>query len=141
MLLLEGLATIAFGLWVMSHGTESGASIMIILGLPVLLFGVAQTIIGFARLLKEKAPDALEPGLAQSAKRRDRSRAIEQSSSFARSVDREGSSRQQKVRVRHEQKVRGQQTRRNRCPECGAKYGITDLVTQPIMCSKCWKQS
>jgi hypothetical protein len=141
MLLLEGLATIAFGLWVMSQGTEPGASILIILGLPVLLFGIVQTFIGFARLLKEKAPDALEPGLEQSAKKRDRSPTIDQSLSFASSVDRESPSRQQKVRVRPEQKVREQQARRNRCPECGAKYGIIDLVTQPTMCSECWKKS
>jgi len=141
MLFLEGFATIAFGLWLMSQGTEPGASIMIILGLPVLLFGIAQTIIGFARLLKEKAPDALEPGLEQSAKKRDRSPTIEQSSSFASSVDRESPSRQQKVRVRPEHEVRERQARKNRCPECGVKYGIIDLVTQPTMCAKCWKKS
>lgn len=141
MLFLEGLATIAFGLWVMSHGTEPGASIMIIIGLPVLLFGIARTIIGFARVLQEKAPDALARGLEQSAKKRDRSPASEQSSSFASSVDRESPSRQQKVSVRPEQTVREQQARRNRCPECGAKYGIIDLVTQPTMCSRCWKRN
>ena len=72
MLLLEGLGTIVFGLWIMSHGTGHGESIMFVFGLPVALFGIVLTIIGFTKSLKEKTPVVPALGLEQSPKKRDR---------------------------------------------------------------------
>lgn len=141
MLFLEGLGTIVFGLWVMSHGTGPGESIMIVLGLPVVLFGVVLTIIGFAKSLNKKATDVSGLDLEQSPKEGDRVAAIEDALSFGDSVERESLAQEQKVRVRPEQKVEEQQSQRNMCRECGAKYGLIDLIGQPTMCSKCWKKS
>lgn len=120
MLLSEGLGAIVFGLWVMSHGTGSGESIMFVLGLPVVLFGIVLTIIGFTKSLKEKTPVVPALGLEQSLKKRDRFPAIEDALIFADSNERESLARKQKVRVRPEQKVDEQQSKRNTCPECGA---------------------
>jgi len=133
MLLLEGIGTIVFGLWVMSQGTGPGDSIMIVLGLPVVLFGVVLTIIGFAKSMKEKTPDVSELGSERSSKDRDLFPNIEDPLPYAESVE-----PQSLVR---EQNVQGQQSKRNICPECGAKYGLIDLIAQPAMCSKCWKKS
>lgn len=66
-----------FGLWLMSHGAGPGESIMIVLGLPVVLFGVMPTIIGFTKFPEKKKPDVPELGLEQSPKKRDRFPAIE----------------------------------------------------------------
>ena len=52
----------------MSHGAGPGESIMIVLGLPVVLFGVMPTIIGFTKFPEEKKPDVPELGLEQSPK-------------------------------------------------------------------------
>jgi uncharacterized membrane protein YhaH (DUF805 family) len=42
----------------------------------------------------------------------------------------------------HSKQVRQKQhSKREICPECGAKYGLIDLMAQPTMCSKCWKKS
>ena len=120
MLLSEGLGAIVFGLWVMSHGTGSGESIMFVLGLPVVLFGIVLTIIGFTKSLREKTPVVAALGLEQSLKKRDRFPAIEDALIFADSNERESLARKQKVRVRPEQKVDEQQSKRNTCPECGA---------------------
>ena len=69
MLLLEGLGTIVFGLWLMSHGTGPVESIMIALGLAVVLSGVMLIIIGFTKFRKEKTPDVPELGLEQSPRK------------------------------------------------------------------------
>ena len=57
-----------FGLWLVSHGAGPGESIMIVLGLPVVLFGVMPTIIGFTKFPEKKKPDVPELGLEQSPK-------------------------------------------------------------------------
>ena len=141
MLLLERLGTIVFGLWLTSHGTGPGESIMIVLGLPVVLFGVMPTVIGFTKFPEKKKPDVPELGLERSSKKRDRFPGFEGTLFFADSVERESFAWEQRVRVRPEQKVEEQQPKRNTCPECGAKYGLIDLVGQPTMCPKCWKKS
>jgi hypothetical protein len=141
MLLLEGIGTIVFGLWVISHGIGPGESIMIVLGLPVVLFGVGLTIIGFAKSMKEKTPDVSELGSQQSPTRRDFVRTIENDVSFSNSAERPSLARQQEVRVRPERIVQERQSRKKACPECGAKYGLIDLMGQPTMCSKCWKKT
>lgn len=126
MLLLEGIGTIVFGLWVMSQGTEAGASILIIIGLPIVLFGIVLTFIGFARAMKEETPVGSEPG---------------DDVSFAESVERKSLSREQDMSVRTGHAVHERQSRRRSCPECGTNYGLIDLVGQPTMCSRCWKKS
>ena len=105
MLLLEGLETIVFGLRLMSHGTGPVESIMIALGLAVVLSGVMLIIIGFTKFRKEKTPDVPELGLEQSPKKRDHFPAIDDALFFADSVERESFAREQRVRVRLEQKV------------------------------------
>ena len=141
MLLLERLGTIVFGLWLTSHGTGPGESIMIVLGLPVVLFGVMLTFIGFTKFLKEKKPDVPELGLERSSKKRDRFPGFEGTLFFADSVEREGLALEQEERLPTRQKVQERQPRRNTCPECGTKYGLIDSVCQPTICSKCWKKS
>jgi len=141
MLLLEGIGTIVFGLWVVSQGTEPGASILIIIGLPIVLFGVVLTFIGFARAMKEETPDGSEPWPAQSKEKHGHFSAIEDDVSFAESVERESLAREQDVSVRTGPAVHERQSRRNSCPVCGTNYGLIDLVGQPTMCSKCWKKS
>lgn len=126
MLLLEGIGTIVFGLWVMSQGTEAGASILIIIGLPIVLFGIVLTFIGFARAMKEETPVGSEPG---------------DDVSFAESVERKSLAREQDTSARTVHAVHERQSRRRSCPECGTNYGLIDLVGQPTMCSKCWKKS
>jgi hypothetical protein len=105
MLLLEGIGTIVFGLWIMSRGTGAGESIMIVLGLPVVLFGVMLTIIGFSKSMKEKTPEVFELDLERSPKDRDLFPNIEDPLFFAESVEPQSLVREQKVRVRPEQKV------------------------------------
>ena len=141
MLLLEGIGTIVFGLWVVSQGTEPGASIMIIIGLPIVLFGIVLTFIGFARAMKEETPDGSEPGPGQSKEKHGRFPAIEDDVSFADAVERESLAREQDVSVRTGPAVHERRSRRKSCPECGENYGLIDLVGQPTMCSKCWKKS
>lgn len=141
MRLLEGIGTIVFGLWVISQGTEPGASIMIVLGLPVVLFGIVQTMIGFAKSMKEKTPDLSEAGLERPPKESGPVPSIENDLSFADSVERGHHARERNVRVRSEQEAQEQRSKKKACPECGAKYGLFDLVTQPTMCSQCWKKS
>lgn len=113
MVILEGLGTIVFGLWVMSQGTGAGDSIMIVIGLPVVLFGVALTIIGFARSMKESTDDVSEMSVATPPEKREP----------------------------FEQKGQEQQTKKNACPACGTKYRLIDRVTQPSMCATCWEMS
>lgn len=125
MLLLEGIGTIVFGLWVMSQGTEAGASILIIIGLPIVLFGVVLTFIGFARAMKEETPVGSEPG---------------DDVSFADSIERKSLAREQDTSVRTGPAGQQQRSRRKSCPECGTNYGLIDLLGQPTMCSKCWKK-
>ena len=141
MRLLEGIGTIVFGLWVVSQGTEPGASIMILLGLPVVLFGVVQTVIGFGKWLKEEAPDVSELAREQSAKDHDLVSVVEDALSSADSVKRESLVREQEIHVRAGPSVQEQRSRRSACPECGAKYNWIDRVAQPTMCSKCWKEN
>ena len=140
MLLLEGIGTIVFGLWVMSHGTGPGESIMIVLGLPIVLFGIVLTFIGFAKAMKEKTPDVSDSGPRQSQEERGLFPAIEDDLSFADSVEQESLAREQEVSVRTEHRTQERQSKKNSCPECGANYGLIDLVSQPTMCSKCWKK-
>lgn len=141
MLLLEGIGTIVFGLWVMSQGTEAGASILIIIGLPIVLFGIVLTFIGFARAMKEETPVGSEPGPGQAKEKHGRFPAIEDEVSFAESVERKSLAREQDMSVRTGHAVHERQSRRRSCPECGTNYGLIDLVGQPTMCSKCWKKS
>ena len=141
MRLLEGIGTIVFGLWMMSQGTEPGASIMILLGLPVVLFGVAQTITGFGKWLKEEAPDVSELAREQSAKDHDLVSVVEDALFSADSVERESLVREQEMHVGAGQSVQEQRSRRTACPGCGAKYNWIDRVAQPTMCSKCWKEN
>lgn len=140
MLLLEGIGTIVFGLWIMSQGTEPGASIMIILGLPVVLFGVVVTIAGFARSLRETAPGASEAGREQSPEKRGHVPPIEKDLALADSAERERHTRKQGVHIRPEQERQDQTSRKKACPECGADYGLIDLLAQPTMCSQCWNK-
>ena len=141
MLLLEGIGTIVFGLWVVSQGTEPGASIMIIIGLPIVLFGIVLTFIGFARALKEKTPDGFESGPGQAQEEHGHFTAIDDDLSFADSIERESLVRDQDAHMRTGQTARQPQSKRKSCPECGASYGLIDLIGQPTMCSKCWKKS
>ena len=141
MLLLEGIGVIVFGLWVMSQGTGPGESIMIVLGLPIVLFGIVLTGIGFAKSTKEKEPGVSGLGLEESLKKRDPVPANQDALSGAGSVERESLAGERKVRVQPERAVQEQKSRKKACPECGAKYGLIDLVGQPTMCSKCWKKT
>jgi len=141
MRLLEGIGTIVFGLWLMSEGTEPGASIMILLGLPVVVFGVVQTIIGFGKWLKEEAPDVSELAREQSAKDHDLVSVVEDALFSADSVERESLVREQEMHVTAGQSVQEQRSRRSACCECGAKYNWIDRIAQPTMCSKCWKET
>ena len=141
MFLLEGIGTIVFGLWVMSQGTGPGESIMIVLGLPVVLFGVVLSFFGFAKSMKEKTPDVSELGLGESSEKRDHLPAIEDALTFAVSDERESLSLDYKARVPTRQRAQERQSKPNTCPECGTNYGLIDLVGQPTMCSKCWEKS
>lgn len=140
MLLLEGIGTIVFGLWVVSQGTEPGASIMILIGLPIVLFGIVLTFIGFARAMKEETPDGSEPGPGQSQEEHGHFPAIEDDVSFAEPVERESLAREQDTSAQTGHTGQERQSRRNSCPVCGTNYGLIDLVGQPTMCSKCWKK-
>jgi hypothetical protein len=111
-MILEGLATVMFGLWVMSQSTGPGDSIVIVLGLPVVVVGVVLTIIGLARSMKESADDVSDVSVAAPPEKRDL----------------------------FEHKVQVAQTRKSACPACGAKYRLVDRVTQPSVCQKCWKK-
>jgi predicted Zn-ribbon and HTH transcriptional regulator len=113
MLILEGLGAIVFGLWLTSQGTGPGDSIMIVLGLPVVLFGVVLTIIGFAKSIKESTDNVSEMSVAKPPGKHDP----------------------------FKQKDQERQTKKNACPACGTKYRLIDRVTQPSMCAKCWKIS
>lgn len=141
MLLLEGIGAIVFGLWVMSHGTGPGESIMIVLGLPVVLFGVVLTIIGYAKSTKETISDVSALGAEQSPTKHDLLRTVEDDPSFSDSAEQQSSAREQEVRVRNEYVLQERQSQKKTCPECGAKYGLIDLMGQPTMCSKCWKKT
>jgi hypothetical protein len=48
-MLMEGIGAIVVAVWMIKQGMGPGESIMIVFGLPVLLFGVVLTIIGAAK--------------------------------------------------------------------------------------------
>lgn len=50
--LIEGIGAILIAAWLIRQGMEPGASIMLILGLPVLLAGVVMTIVGFFKMIR-----------------------------------------------------------------------------------------
>ena len=138
MLLLEGIVIVFFGLGLISQGTEPGASILIIIALPVLLFGIVLTIVGIARALKETRPD--DTGLDPVRLSEERS-PIEDALAIANSIEQDKLSGMDGEFAIPEQQDRERQSHRIACPGCGAKYGFFERLTQPTMCSACWKTS
>jgi multisubunit Na+/H+ antiporter MnhC subunit len=73
-MLIEGIAAIMIAVWIIQQGMGPGDSIMIVLGLPVLLFGVVLTIIGLAKSTKKAAPVATHLDRSQQPEKHEKSR-------------------------------------------------------------------
>lgn len=136
MTLFEGIAAILFGLSLISQGTEPGGSILIVLALPVVLYGIVQTIVGIARALRENEPDNSKRGPGRSSKEHG---PVEDSPDFAGAIVRKKLPEIEGRHVIPERPIREQHSRNNACPECGASYSLFERLTQPTMCSGCWK--
>ena len=107
-------------------------------GIVLNLIGIVLIIIGLARSLKgNKSGDPRsDPGRVS-----QEIGLTENAVPFAGPVEREQPAGVQQDRVLPEQEVRQRQSRRSACPECGVKYGLFERLSQPTMCSGCWKRS